>query len=44
METKIINNIAVVNSNELIIKDVQTTIDFIMTIKIENTTIINKDG
>ena len=35
METKIINNIVVVNSNELIIKDVQSAIDFIMTIKYE---------
>ena len=35
METKIINKIAVVNSNELIIKDVQSAIDFIMTIKYE---------
>ena len=35
METKIINNVAVVNSNELIIKDVQSAIDFIMTIKYE---------
>lgn len=35
METKIINNIAVVNSKELIIKDVQSAIDFIMTIKYE---------
>lgn len=35
MEAKIINNVAVVNSNELIIKDVQSAIDFIMTIKYE---------
>ncbi len=35
METKVINNIAVINSNELIIKDVQTAIDFIMSIKYE---------
>ena len=35
METKVINNIAVVNSNELMIKDVQSAIDFIMTIKYE---------
>ena len=35
METKIINNIALVNSNETIIKDVQSAIDFIMTIKYE---------
>ena len=35
MEIKIINNITVVNSKELIIKDVQSAIDFIMTIKYE---------
>ena len=35
METKVINDIVVVNSNELIIKDVQTAIDFVMTIKYE---------
>ena len=35
MEIKVINNIVVVNSNELIIKDVQSAIDFIMTIKYE---------
>ena len=35
METKVIKDIVVVNSNELIIKDVQTAIDFIMTIKYE---------
>jgi len=35
VETKIINNITVVNSKELIIKDVQSAIDFIMTIKYE---------
>ena len=35
MEIKIINNIAVVNSNEIIMKDVQSAIDFIMTIKYE---------
>ena len=35
MENKIINDIAVINSNELIIKDVQSAIDFIMTIKYE---------
>ena len=33
METKVIKDIVVVNSNELIIKDVQSAIDFIMTIK-----------
>ncbi len=35
MKTKVIKDIVVVNSNELIIKDVQTAIDFIMTIKYE---------
>ena len=35
METKIINEIAIVKSNEIIIKDVQSAIDFIMTIKYE---------
>lgn len=35
MNIKAINDIAIVNSNELIIKDVQTAIDFIMTIKYE---------
>jgi len=35
METKVIKDIVVVNSNELIIKDVQSAIDFIMTIKYE---------
>ncbi len=33
MQTKVINDIVVVHSNELIIKDVQSAIDFIMTIK-----------
>ena len=47
MEIKIINNIAVVNSNEIIMKDVQSAIDFIMTIKYEtncNKTTLNKDA
>ena len=35
MKTKVINDIVVVNSNELIIKDIQSAIDFIMTIKYE---------
>lgn len=35
MQTKIVNEIAVVKSNEIIIKDVQSAIDFIMTIKYE---------
>ncbi len=48
MNTKIVNNeIAVVNSNELIIKDVQSAIDFIMTIKYEtncNKIALNKEA
>ena len=35
MKTKVINNIAIINSEEVIIKDVQSAIDFIMTIKYE---------
>lgn len=35
MNKKIEKNIAIVNSNEIIIKDVQSAIDFIMTIKYE---------
>lgn len=35
METKIINDIAIVKSNEIIIKDAQSAIDFIMTVKYE---------
>ena len=35
METKIINDIAILKSNEIIIKDVESAIDFIMTIKYE---------
>lgn len=44
---KIINDIAVVNSNELIIKDIQSAIDFIMNIKYEtncNKIALNKDA
>ena len=47
METKIINDIAIVKSNEIIIKDVQSAIDFIMTIKYEtncNKIALNKDA
>ena len=47
METKVIKDIALVNSNELIIKDVQTAIDFIMNIKYEtncNKIALNKDA
>lgn len=35
METKIINNIAIIKSNEIIIRHVQSAIDFIMTTKYE---------
>ena len=35
METKIINDIAIVKTNEILIKDIQSAIDFIMTIKYE---------
>ena len=47
METKVIKDIVVVNSNELIIKDVQSAIDFIMTIKYEtncNKIALNKNA
>ena len=48
MKTKLISNeIAVVNSKELIIKDVQSAIDFIMTIKYEtgcNKIALNKEA
>ncbi len=35
MQTEVINDIVLVNSNEIIIKDIQSAIDFIMTIKYE---------
>ncbi len=35
METKVINEIAVIRSKEIIIKDVQSAIDFVMSIKYE---------
>ena len=47
MKTKIVNEIAIVESNEIIIKDTQTAIDFIMTIKYEtncNKIALNKDA
>lgn len=47
METKIVRNIAVVKSNEIIIKDVQSAIDFIMSIKYETNCdkiILNKEA
>lgn len=47
METKIINDIAIVKSNDIIIKDVQSAIDFIMTIRYEtncNKIALNKDA
>lgn len=33
METEIINDIAIIKSNEIIIKDIESAIDFIMAIK-----------
>ncbi len=47
METKVIKDIAVIKSNEIIIKDVQSAIDFIMTVKYEtgcNKIALNKDA
>lgn len=47
METKIINGIAMVRSDEIIIKDVQSAIDFIMTIEYEtncNKIALNKEA
>ena len=47
MEIKIINDIALVKSKEIIIKDVQSAIDFIMTIKYEtncNKKALNKEA
>ena len=45
-KTKIINDIVIVKSNEIIIKDVQSALDFIMTIKYEtncNKIALNKE-
>ena len=47
MNTKIVNDIAIINSDEIIIKDVQSAIDFIMTIKYEincNKIALNKEA
>lgn len=47
MNIKIIKDIALVNSNELIIKDTQSAIDFIMTVKYDtncNKIILNKEA
>lgn len=47
MEMKVIKDIAVIKSNEIIIKDVQSAIDFIMTVKYEtgcNKIALNKDA
>lgn len=47
MNIKIVNNIAIINSEKIIIKDVQSAIDFIMTIKYEtncNKIALNKDA
>lgn len=35
METKIIDGIAIVKSNEVVIRDVESAVDFIMSIKHE---------
>lgn len=47
MNTKIVKDVAIVNSKEVVIKDVQSAIDFIMTIKYEtncNKIALNKSG
>ncbi|MCI8362725.1 MAG: DUF4180 domain-containing protein [Clostridia bacterium] len=47
METKIIEDIAIVKSNEIIIKDIESAIDFIMNIKYEtncNKIAVNKEA
>ncbi len=47
METKVINEIAVIRSKEIIIKDVQSAIDFVMSIKYEtncNKIALNKEA
>ena len=47
METKIINDITIVKSNKIIIKDVQSAIDFIISIKYEtncNKIALNKEA
>ncbi len=47
MEKKIVNDIVIVKSNEIIIKDIQSAIDFIMTIKYEtdcNKIALNKEA
>ena len=47
METKVIKDIAIVKNKNIIIKDIQSAIDFIMTIKYEtncNKIILNKEA
>ncbi|MCI8345716.1 MAG: DUF4180 domain-containing protein [Clostridia bacterium] len=47
METKTINEIAIIKSNDIIIKDAESAIDFIMTIKYEtncNKIALNKEA
>ena len=47
MKTKILNDIAIVKTNEVVIKDIQSAIDFIMTIKYEtncNKIVLNKEA
>ncbi len=47
MQTKIVNEVAIVKSSKMIIKDVQSAIDFMMTIKYEtncNKIALNKEA
>lgn len=47
MQTKTINDIAIIKSNDIIIKDAESAIDFIMTIKYEtncNKIAVNKEA
>ena len=47
MQTKTINDIAIIKSNDIIIKDAESAIDFIMTIKYEtncNKIALNKEA
>lgn len=47
MQTKIVNDIAIIKSEEIVIKDVQSAIDFVMTIKYEtncNKIVLNKEA
>ena len=47
MQTKIVNDIAIIKSEEIVIKDIQSAIDFVMTIKYEtncNKIVLNKEA